>query len=73
MRGKRGSAHRILPTYPTPTRGRVLGPSANNPLGDWSYHEVVVKDGMVYDGFTGMSINDFKSQFDFGDAINFGF
>lgn len=56
--------------------GRVLGPSANNPGGDWFEHVVVVKNGMVYDGFTGrtgMSINDFKAQFQYGDAINFGF
>lgn len=56
--------------------GRVLGPSANNPAGDWFEHVAVVKDGRVYDGFTGragMPIDDFKAQFQYGDAINFGF
>jgi RHS repeat-associated protein len=56
--------------------GLVLGPSANNPAGDWFEHVVVLKNNMVFDGFTGragMSVNDFKSQFRYSDAINFGF
>jgi hypothetical protein len=53
-----------------------LGPSTNNPAGNWSFHEVVVKDGMVYDSFTGpdgLSPADFEAQFLYYDAIDFGF
>ena len=54
----------------------VLGPSTLYPQGNWGFHEVVVKDGRVYDGFTGrggMSIPDFKGQFEFPDDIDFKF
>lgn len=60
----------------TPGGGRVLGPSTNNPGGDWFHHWVVVKDGRGYDSFTGpggMSPSQYKAQFEYGDAINFGF
>ena len=42
----------------------------------WSYHEVVVKEGRVYDAFTGgegVAIADYKSLWEFPDHINFGF
>ena len=56
--------------------GPVLGPSKHNPAGNWSYHDVVVSNGRVYDGFTGprgLTIAEFKAQFEYGDVINFGF
>jgi hypothetical protein len=56
--------------------GPVLGPSKHNRDGDWGYHDVVVLNGRVYDGFTGrngLPINEFKAQFDYADVINFGF
>ena len=59
----------------TPRNTPVLGPSRQHRAGDWSFHEVVVKDGRVYDGFTGpggMPIPDYKSQFQFADDIDFG-
>lgn len=60
----------------TPRGGRVLGPSTNNPHGDWFDHWVVVRDGRVYDSFTGprgMTPGQYKAQFEYNDAINFGF
>ncbi|HXH78995.1 MAG TPA: polymorphic toxin-type HINT domain-containing protein [Nocardioides sp.] len=59
-----------------PAGGPRMGPSTNNPSGLWAEHYVVVRDGRVYDGFTGtsgMSIPDFKAQFKYADDINFGF
>jgi hypothetical protein len=42
----------------------------------WGYHEVVVKDGRVYDlttGHQGLSIAEYKQLWRDADAINFGF
>lgn len=42
----------------------------------WKYHEVVVKNGRVYDAFTGhkgLPIAEYKQQWEFGDALQFGF
>ena len=40
----------------------------------WDYHKVVVKDGLVYDEFVwGMPIDEWKSLWDYADAIDFGF
>jgi len=61
---------------PNAPGAKVLGPSANNPGGDWAYHDVVVSGGRVYDGFTGpngLPFDQFKAQFDYPDAIDFGF
>lgn len=58
-----------------PPSGTRLGPSRNDPYGEWRYHEAVVKDGRVYDGFTGragMSMDDFRAQFEYGDVLQFG-
>lgn len=55
-----------------PTQGRVLGPSVNNPLGNWVDHNMVVKDGLAFDSFTGssgMPLADFLQQFEYSDAI----
>lgn len=42
----------------------------------WGHHDVVVKDGRVYDAFTGhlgTSIDDFKTLWQYPEAIRFGF
>ena len=42
----------------------------------WGHHEIVVKDGRVYDAFTGhqgMATDEYKSLWEYADAINFGF
>jgi len=42
----------------------------------WRYHTVVVKDGRVFDQFTGpggIPIGEWKSLWDYPDAIDFGF
>ncbi len=51
-----------------------------NPAGDkargWSTHQVVVKDGRVYDRLTGpkgQSIKSYKARWEEADAIHFGF
>jgi hypothetical protein len=43
---------------------------------EWSFHEVVVKDGRIYDAFTGgqgLPISEYKALWEFSDYINFGF
>lgn len=42
----------------------------------WAHHDVVVKDGRVYDAFgpaEGVPIDKFKDLFEYSDVINFGF
>ncbi|WP_437814639.1 RHS repeat domain-containing protein [Sorangium sp. So ce1078] len=42
----------------------------------WSHHEVVVKDGRVYDlttGHEGMTIPEYKMLWEFSNDVNFGF
>jgi hypothetical protein len=42
----------------------------------WAHHDVVVKDGRVYDAFTGgngATIDEYKSLWQYPDWINFGF
>ncbi|MHA3946548.1 DUF6531 domain-containing protein [Cellulomonas bogoriensis] len=66
----------IVTIKPNAPGASVLGPSANNPAGNWTYHDVVVRNGRVYDSFTGpngMPLDRFKSQFEYWDAIDFGF
>jgi RHS repeat-associated protein len=51
-----------------------LGPSKHDPNGRWTEHYAVVKDGRVYDGFTGpkgMPIDAYRKQWDYGDYLNF--
>lgn len=59
----------------TPSGGPTLGGyRGSNPA--WAYHEVVVKEGRVFDAFTGSSgatIDEFKALWEYPDAINFGF
>ncbi len=66
-----GEIHRI-----TPKEAIYLPESANNQGDTWFYHEVVVKNGRVYDGTTGpkgMSIADYKALFNDPDWVNWGF
>jgi hypothetical protein len=67
-----GDVVTIKPKPPAPR----LGPSVNDPSGAWYYHVAVVKDGRVYDAFTGpagLAPDDFRRQWRYRDAIDFGF
>ncbi|MCK6501990.1 hypothetical protein L6R53_01060 [Myxococcota bacterium] len=68
-----GEIKTLRPTLP---RAQTLGPRAG--VGDtyWATHEVVVKDGTVYDALTGpggMAADAYKAQWEFADVIDFGF
>ncbi len=42
----------------------------------WANHQVVLKEGRVYDAMTGpegLSVKQFKAQWEYADAIDFGF
>jgi hypothetical protein len=55
-----------------PTRGQSLGPSKNNPGGDWQFHDVVLKNGRIYDSFTGssgMPVSEYMRQFSYVDDL----
>jgi len=42
----------------------------------WGFHKVVVKDGKVYDAFTGgegATMEEYKSMWEYPDFINFNF
>jgi hypothetical protein len=65
-----GDIYRITP-IDTPILGGYRG---TNPA--WGHHEVVVKDGRVYDGFgpaEGIPIEEYKNLWEFPEDINFGF
>ncbi|MFI5495785.1 polymorphic toxin-type HINT domain-containing protein [Actinoplanes sp. NPDC051859] len=52
----------------------VLGPSARDPHGSWTEHYAVIKDGIVYDGFTGkagMPLAAYRAQWEFGQYLSF--
>ncbi|MDA1055684.1 MAG: polymorphic toxin-type HINT domain-containing protein [Planctomycetota bacterium] len=69
-----GKIHRIKPNASLPGRPR-LGARGGQRT-DWFYHEVVVKDGRVYDALTGpngLPIDEFKRLWEYGDVIDFGF
>jgi hypothetical protein len=58
-----------------PKSDRTLGAHRGKNWG-WRFHEVVVKDGRVYDAFTGgqgLPISEYKALWEFPDHINFGF
>jgi hypothetical protein len=60
---------------PIPKDATNLGAYRGTNLG-WDHHDVVVKDGRVYDAFTGgagQSVDEFKALWEHADAINFGF
>lgn len=59
----------------TPNGAPTLGGFRGKNWG-WSYHDVVVKNGRVYDlttGHAGMSIADYKRLWQYSDALSFGF
>jgi hypothetical protein len=59
----------------TPPRGARLGPFGGKDW-EWNYHEVVVKDGRVYDAFTGgqgLPIDKYKELWLYANGIDFGF
>ena len=65
-----GTIHKI-----EPKQTKYLGAYKNTYTG-WDVHEVVVKDGKVYDAFTGskgLDIESYKKQFTDWEEINFGF
>jgi len=65
-----GEIHRITPNG-APSLGGYRG---KNP--GWGHHEVVVKDGLVFDAFgpkNGVPIDEYKRLFQYPEAINFGF
>ncbi|MBL8892021.1 MAG: hypothetical protein JNL67_18745, partial [Planctomycetaceae bacterium] len=69
-----GTIHRIKPNSRVPGAGS-LGPRSGMPT-NWAHHEVVVKDGIVYDALTGpngLSIADYKELWEYADDIDFGF
>ncbi|EDS6039378.1 hypothetical protein ZL39_002580 [Salmonella enterica subsp. enterica] len=41
---------------------------------DWAHHDIVLKDGRVYDAFTGsdgLPLDEYKQLWQYPDAINF--
>ncbi|MBU2663828.1 hypothetical protein KOI35_09940 [Actinoplanes bogorensis] len=51
-----------------------LGPSTNDPHGQWHNHFVVIKDDLVYDGFTGrkgIPFAQYKKQWTYGEYLSF--
>jgi hypothetical protein len=51
-----------------------LGPSVNDPGGDWYEHYAVIKDGVASDGFTGpggIPVNQYLSQWQYGEDLEF--
>jgi hypothetical protein len=77
-----GEIRTIRPPEGVPFLGRVRNSAGNfiNPAGEaaygWDVHEVVVKNGRVYDAFTGpsgLSVEQYKSLWENADAILFGF
>jgi len=66
-----GDIVRIQPMPAPPILGGYRGANPG-----WAHHEVVVKDGMVFDSFTGskgLPISEYKDLWQYPDAINFGF
>ncbi len=65
-----GDIHTITPKD-APSLGGFRGKNWG-----WSHHEVVVKDGRVFDattGHEGLPISDYKKLWQYADEINFGF
>ncbi len=51
-----------------------LGPSKNDPLGDWAEHYFVIRDGLAYDGFTGpegVPLDEYRGQWEYGEYLQF--
>jgi hypothetical protein len=55
--------------------GQIIGAYRGRNL-KWYHHEVVVKDGRVYDAFTGhkgLTIDEYKRLWEYADGLDFGF
>lgn len=66
-----GTVHRFTNVVPN----TFLGPRGGIDT-HWYHHEVVIKDGRVYDALTGVNglpIAEFKNLWSYKDVINFGF
>ncbi len=66
-----GEIHRFKP----PRGASNLGPRGGIDT-KWTHHDVVVKEGRVYDALTGpegLPIDEYKATFEYSDAIDFGF
>lgn len=69
-----GKVHRITPSSSLPG-APTLGQRGNISTG-WYHHDVVVRNGRVYDQLTGpngASIADYKAEWLYNDVIDFGF
>ncbi|MEE4543024.1 RHS repeat-associated core domain-containing protein [Streptomyces sp. V4-01] len=70
-----------IKTFFGPREDRAMGPYRPKGPGtpmlneEWFYHTVVVKDGKVYDQWHqgGIDADDYKTRFDYGDDMEFGF
>jgi hypothetical protein len=59
----------------TPKTGLFLGEYRGSEA-PWGYHDVVVREGRVYDAFTertGLPIDQYKALWKYADMLNFGF
>jgi hypothetical protein len=66
-----GEVKRITPADPKASLGPYRGVSQG-----WHHHEVVVKNGRVFDKFTGSAgatIQEYKALWEYAGGINFGF
>ena len=66
-----GEIKHIKPKGNLPWLGGLRG---NSPR--WQFHDVVVKNGRVYDAFTGyegLPIDQYKALWEYHDFIDFGF
>ncbi len=66
-----GNRHVIKPKPPARVLDKMDGVSTS-----WFEHHVVVKDGKVFDAFTGhtgQEIAQYKARFEYWDVIDFGF
>jgi len=69
-----GTIHKIVPSSKLPGKVNLGLHSGKNT--EWFYHQVVVKNGRVYDALTGpkgLPIDEFKKLWENADVIVFGF
>jgi hypothetical protein len=65
-----GDVYRVTDAYGAPS----LGPLKNGHNPNWTHHDVVIKDGRVYDAFTGgggLTIDEFRARFEYGEYLEF--
>lgn len=64
-----GTRHRITDAYGAPSLGKYRGEDTR-----WAHHDVVIRDGRVYDGWTdryGEPIDVYRSRFEYGEYLRF--